>query len=170
MCCVKRQRTRTRRFTGSTTYVATDDLLGPIFSVGANFSMPVTSLQRGHPLTVEMAARLKATGVAINNMDGFVLVPDMNIDEMQPMLELTAELGARNVVTLGFDPETDRLGEGPLSEVYRAVDLQLGRTVALKILRAHAEIDPREVVASAPLVVDFRGVTHGIEAPNLVRL
>jgi serine/threonine protein kinase/Flp pilus assembly protein TadD len=41
-----------------------------------------------------------------------------------------------------FDPETDRLGEGPLSEVYRAVDLQLGRTVALKILRAHAEIDP----------------------------
>ncbi len=42
-----------------------------------------------------------------------------------------------------FNPDTDRLGEGPLSEVYRAVDLQLGRTVALKILRAHAEIDPQ---------------------------
>lgn len=42
-----------------------------------------------------------------------------------------------------FDPETDRLGEGPLSEVYRAVDTKLGRTVALKILRAHAEIDPQ---------------------------
>ncbi|MDG1491872.1 MAG: protein kinase, partial [Planctomycetota bacterium] len=41
-----------------------------------------------------------------------------------------------------FDPEKDRLGEGPLSEVYRAVDTKLGRTVALKILRAHAEIDP----------------------------
>ncbi|QDV05644.1 Serine/threonine-protein kinase StkP [Planctomycetes bacterium Poly30] len=42
-----------------------------------------------------------------------------------------------------FDPATDRLGEGPLSEVYRAVDTKLGRTVALKILRQHAEIDPQ---------------------------
>jgi len=42
-----------------------------------------------------------------------------------------------------FDPDTDRLGEGPLSEVYRARDTKLGRTVALKILRSHAELDPQ---------------------------
>ncbi|MEW6072197.1 MAG: serine/threonine-protein kinase [Planctomycetota bacterium] len=42
-----------------------------------------------------------------------------------------------------FDPEADRLGEGPQSEVFRAVDQKLGRTVALKILRPHVEFDPQ---------------------------
>ena len=38
------------------------------------------------------------------------------------------------------------------------------------IVTAHTEVDYRRVVAEAPLVVDFRGVTRDIEAPNLVRL
>ena len=41
-----------------------------------------------------------------------------------------------------FDPKTDRLGESPHSEVFRARDLQLDRQVALKILRPNSEIDP----------------------------
>ncbi len=42
-----------------------------------------------------------------------------------------------------FDPAADKLGEGPLSEVYRARDTVLDRKVALKILRNNAEIDPK---------------------------
>ena len=84
------------------------DLIGPMFGVGKDFPMPVTNLERNHPQTLAMAARLKATGVAINNMDGFVLVPDMGFDTLDARLELTAELGTRNVVTLGFDPEPGR--------------------------------------------------------------
>jgi len=41
---------------------------------------------------------------------------------------------------------------------------------AVAILTAHPGMDPEQVVRSAPLVVDFRGVTRAIEAPNLIRL
>jgi UDP-N-acetyl-D-mannosaminuronate dehydrogenase len=38
------------------------------------------------------------------------------------------------------------------------------------IVTAHPELDLERVVRDSPLVVDFRGVTRGIEASNLVRL
>lgn len=38
------------------------------------------------------------------------------------------------------------------------------------IVTAHPDLDVQHVVRASPLVVDFRGVTRGIEAPNLVRL
>jgi UDP-N-acetyl-D-glucosamine dehydrogenase len=38
------------------------------------------------------------------------------------------------------------------------------------IVTAHPEIDYKALVAEAPLVVDFRGVTRGLEAGNVVRL
>lgn len=102
------------------------DLIGPIFSVGASYKMPVVPLERNHPQTLEMAARLKATGIAVNNMDGFVLVPDMHMEEVEPKLELTAELGARNVVTLGYDPETGRAMDNFRSLAERARGFGLG--------------------------------------------
>lgn len=38
------------------------------------------------------------------------------------------------------------------------------------IVTAHPDLDVERIVRESPLVVDFRGVTRGIEAPNLVRL
>jgi UDP-N-acetyl-D-glucosamine dehydrogenase len=59
-------------------------------------------------------------------------------------------------------PELD-LTSADLDEALRATDLAA-------IVTAHPELDYEDVVASAPLVVDFRGVTRNIEAKNLVRL
>jgi UDP-N-acetyl-D-glucosamine dehydrogenase len=44
-----------------------------------------------------------------------------------------------------------------------------GADVAV-IVTAHPGLDVERIVRDAPLVVDFRGVTRGIEAPNLERL
>ncbi|MFM7298117.1 MAG: serine/threonine protein kinase, partial [Planctomycetota bacterium] len=55
---------------------------------------------------------------------------------------MTQTRDKRRFAHFEYDPVDDRLGEGPLSAVYRARDVRLERTVALKILRAHVEIDP----------------------------
>jgi UDP-N-acetyl-D-glucosamine dehydrogenase len=55
------------------------------------------------------------------------------------------------------------LRSAPLDEALAECDVAC-------IVTAHREIDYERVVAEAPLVVDFRGVTRGITAANLVRL
>ena len=50
-----------------------------------------------------------------------------------------------------------------LDEALREADLAA-------IVTAHPDVNYEQVVATAPLVVDFRGVTRGIKAENLVRL
>jgi UDP-N-acetyl-D-glucosamine dehydrogenase len=55
------------------------------------------------------------------------------------------------------------LASEPLEEALRGADCAV-------IVTAHPELDIQRVVDEAPLVVDFRGVTRGIESANLVRL
>ena len=55
------------------------------------------------------------------------------------------------------------LASVPLDEALAACDVAC-------VVTAHPEVDYEAVVRTAPLVVDFRGVTRGIEAANLVRL
>ncbi|HEU5143135.1 MAG TPA: nucleotide sugar dehydrogenase [Solirubrobacterales bacterium] len=54
----------------------------------------------------------------------------------------------------------------------RSTDLDeaLAAADAVAIVTAHPEVDYEAVVATAPLVVDFRGVTRSLDAANLVRL
>jgi len=59
-------------------------------------------------------------------------------------------------------PELDRISE--------SLDAVLADADVAVIVTAHPGIDLDKIVATAPLVVDFRGVTRHIESPNLVRL
>ncbi|HEV7615131.1 MAG TPA: nucleotide sugar dehydrogenase [Solirubrobacterales bacterium] len=80
---------------------------------------------------------------------------------------------AKQLIELGgevsyHDPYVPELPELGLSSV--DLDEALAEADVAAIVTAHTELDYAEVVATAPLVVDFRGVTRGIEAKNLVLL
>jgi len=75
------------------------------------------------------------------------------------------DLGAEVVYHDVFVPELPGHGltSVGLDEALRSCDLAA-------IVTAHPDVDYQAVVAAAPLVIDFRGVTREIEADNLVRL
>jgi UDP-N-acetyl-D-glucosamine dehydrogenase len=66
------------------------------------------------------------------------------------------------------DPHVPELPEFGLSSV--ELDPALAGCDVAAIVTAHPSLDYEAVAATAPLVVDFRGVTRGIAAENLVRL
>ena len=49
-------------------------------------------------------------------------------------------------------------------------DDELRRADLVAIVTAHPSLDYEQIAAATPLVIDFRGVTRGIEAKNLIRL
>ncbi|HEY1854938.1 MAG TPA: nucleotide sugar dehydrogenase [Solirubrobacterales bacterium] len=64
-----------------------------------------------------------------------------------------------------YVPELSKLG-------LQSVDLETGLAEAdvVAVVTAHKEVDYQKLVDSAALVIDFRGVTRGLSAANLVRL
>ncbi len=50
------------------------------------------------------------------------------------------------------------------------LEAALRETDLAAIVTAHPDVDYEAIVATAPLVIDFRGITRGIEADNLIRL
>jgi UDP-N-acetyl-D-glucosamine dehydrogenase len=80
---------------------------------------------------------------------------------------------AKQLIDLGgdvsyYDPHVPEIPALGLSSV--DLDEALASADLAAIVTAHPSVDYEEVVSSVPMVVDFRGVTRGIEAKNLVRL
>jgi UDP-N-acetyl-D-glucosamine dehydrogenase len=92
-------------------------------------------------------------------------VGDIRESPALKIIRLLQELGAE---VSYHDPFVPQLAESGLS--CAALEESLPEADLAAIVTAHAEVDYRAVVDSAPLVIDFRGVTRDIRASNLVRL
>jgi len=85
-----------------------------------------------------------------------------------PALKIMRLLANRGAQLAYHDDHVAELSEFGLRSEPLAAGLE-GADVAV-IVTAHPGLDVQAVVDGAPLVVDFRGVTRGLEAENLVRL
>jgi len=85
-----------------------------------------------------------------------------------PALKIARLLRERSGEVSYHDPHVPELSE--LDLVSADLEQALGEADAVAIVTAHPEFDYEQIVSAASLVVDFRGVTRGIDAPNLVRL
>jgi len=115
---------------------------------------------------------LNRQGVATSNSEVAVLgvsykpnVGDLRESPALSIMERLRDLGA----TLSYhDPHVESLPAFGL----RSEDVAdiVARADLVLIVTAHSSIDYAEVVASAKRVLDFRGVTRGIESGSVVRL
>jgi len=85
-----------------------------------------------------------------------------------PALKIMRLLANRGAQLAYHDDHVAELSEFGLRSEPLAAALE-GADVAV-IVTAHPGLDVQAVVDGVPLVVDFRGVTRGLEAENLVRL
>jgi len=92
-------------------------------------------------------------------------VGDLRESPAIKIMSLLAKSGADLAYHADHVPQLPELGlrSEPLHPALSEADIAV-------IVTAHPTLDLHAVVEGAPLVVDFRGVTRGIEAPNLVRL
>ena len=92
-------------------------------------------------------------------------VGDLRESPALRIITLLQSLGAEVSYHDDYVPELPEHGlrSEPLATALEGAD-------AAVIVTRHPELDVDAVVAGAPLIVDFRGATRGITAPNVVRL
>jgi UDP-N-acetyl-D-glucosamine dehydrogenase len=85
-----------------------------------------------------------------------------------PALRIMRLLESDGAVLSYHDAYVPEIAE--LDYASEPLDTALADSDVAVIVTAHPGLDLERIVATAPLVVDFRGVTRHIESPNLVRL
>jgi len=148
---------RAREFDTQTEFI---ELAGEV-----NQAMPHYCVERITRALNEHSKAVRGSRIVIFGVSYKAGVGDLRESPALKIMKLLRERGAELVYCDEFVPELPDFGlqsEG-LDAVLDGCDVAV-------IVTAHPGLDAHEVVESAPLVVDFRGVTRGIEAPNLIRL
>ena len=148
---------RAREFNMPTEFV---ELAGVV-----NQKMPYFCVEKMAAALNDHSKPVRGSRIAIVGVSYKTGVGDLRESPAIKIMGLLRDRGAELVYHDDFIPELPEFGlrSEPLDGSLDAADL-------VAIVTAHPGLDVERVVASAPLVVDFRGVTRGIEAPNVVRL
>jgi UDP-N-acetyl-D-glucosamine dehydrogenase len=144
---------RAREFDQPTEFI---ELAGEV-----NQRMPYFCVEKIGRALNEHTKPIKGSRVAVVGVSYKPGVGDLRESPALRIIRLLLGQGAEIVYHDEFVPELPE--HGLRSEWPEEMDCAV-------IVTAHPGLDLERVVREAPLVVDFRGVTRGIEAPNLVRL
>ena len=130
-----------------------------------NQNMPYFCVEKISRALNEHAKPVRGSRVAVLGVSYKAGVGDLRESPALKIMKLLRDRGAELVYCDEYVPELPDFGLA-----HERLDAALEGSDAVAIVTAHPGLDVRTVVEQAPLVVDFRGVTRGIEAPNLVRL
>ncbi len=130
-----------------------------------NQSQPLFCVQKIEAALNQVSRPVKGSRVLILGVAYKGGVADLREAPALKIIRLLRELGAE---VSYHDPHVPELADFGL----RSVDLEYGLADAelTAIVTVHPGIDHTTLTERTALVVDFRGVTRGVEAPNLVRL
>jgi UDP-N-acetyl-D-glucosamine dehydrogenase len=148
---------RAREFDTQTEFI---ELAGEV-----NQRMPYFCVEKVGRALNEHAKPINGSQVTIVGVSYKPGVGDLRESPALKILRLLREQGAELRYHDDFVPQLPdlQLASEPLDAALADCDCAV-------IVTAHPGLDVERIVREAPLVVDFRGVTRGIEAPNLVRL
>jgi len=130
-----------------------------------NQAQPVFCVERIERALNDAGKPVKGSRILILGMSYKAGVGDIR---ESPALKIAALLRDLGGDVIYHDPHVPELPDMELASV--ELDEALAECDAAAIVTAHPSVDYEEVAARAPLVVDFRGVTRGIAAENLIRL
>ena len=130
-----------------------------------NQAQPVFCVERIERALNDAGKPVKGSRILILGMSYKAGVGDTRESPALKIAALLRDLGA----DISYhDPHVPELPDMGLTSV--DLDEALPGCDAAAIVTAHPNVDYEALAARAPLVVDFRGVTRGIKAGNLIRL